>query len=240
MNAGIKAGDTVLVTGAGGGVALLAAQLCVAHGAHVYVTSSSSAKIASVVAFGVAGGVQYTAKDWPARLAKLLQEHGRGELDSVIDGGGGDILGMLGKPGLLKFGGKVVCYGMCVASVLRTLSRHADEMKRTARPKITMTMRNVMSNQQLIGEIRIPLLSLWLVTNSLGDLLGSTMGSREDLLNATNFIAKHNLVVPTIDQVLNGLEAAEEGFNLMKSSGQTGKIVMRVRHEDDGNVLARL
>lgn len=151
VNAEVKQGDTVLVTGAGGGVALLAAQLCVARGAHVYVTSSAPAKISSAVKLGISGGVEYTAKDWPAQLRKLLKEHGRGELDAVIDAGGGDVLGMLGKPGLLKFGGKVVCYGMFVNCLFCFRDSVLTNMCRTASPKITMTMRNVMANHQLIG-----------------------------------------------------------------------------------------
>jgi NADPH:quinone reductase-like Zn-dependent oxidoreductase len=51
----------VLITGIGGGVALLALKLCSAFGAPVYVTpSGSDAKIARVVARGAAGGVNYT------------------------------------------------------------------------------------------------------------------------------------------------------------------------------------
>lgn len=33
-------------------------------------------------------------------------------LDAVIDSAGGDIMGQTGK--ILKLGGRVVCYGMCV------------------------------------------------------------------------------------------------------------------------------
>lgn len=117
VNAGVQKGDTVLVTGIGGGVALLAAQLCAARGAHVYVTSSSAEKIAAAVALGAVGGVDYRAADWPARLKAMIKEAGSPGLDAVIDSGGGDVLGMLGAPGLLKFGGKVVCYGMYVLSL---------------------------------------------------------------------------------------------------------------------------
>jgi NADPH:quinone reductase-like Zn-dependent oxidoreductase len=60
VNARVTRGHTVLITGIGGGVALLALKLCVALGARVYVTSSSDAKIARAVALGAAGGVNYT------------------------------------------------------------------------------------------------------------------------------------------------------------------------------------
>ena len=59
VNALVTRGHMVLITGIGGGVALLALKLFLALGARVYVTSSSDAKIACAVALG-AGGVNYT------------------------------------------------------------------------------------------------------------------------------------------------------------------------------------
>jgi D-arabinose 1-dehydrogenase-like Zn-dependent alcohol dehydrogenase len=60
VNARVTRGHIVLITGIGGGVALLALKLCLALGARVYVTSSSDAKIARAIALGAAGGVNYT------------------------------------------------------------------------------------------------------------------------------------------------------------------------------------
>ena len=65
VNGAVKAGDAVLITGIGGGVALIALQLCVARGAHVYVTSGSADKVARAVALGARGGVLY--KDGASR-----------------------------------------------------------------------------------------------------------------------------------------------------------------------------
>ena len=59
VNARVSHGHTVLITGIGGGVALLALQLCIALGAQVYVTSGSDAKLARAVDLGAAGGVNY-------------------------------------------------------------------------------------------------------------------------------------------------------------------------------------
>lgn len=56
---GIKKDDYVLVTGIGGGVALMALQFAVAVGAHVYVTSSSPEKIQRAIELGAKGGVNY-------------------------------------------------------------------------------------------------------------------------------------------------------------------------------------
>lgn len=60
VNAHVARGHTVLITGIGGGVALLALKLCLALGARVYVTSGSDAKISRAIALGAAGGVNYT------------------------------------------------------------------------------------------------------------------------------------------------------------------------------------
>ena len=59
MNAQVKAGHNVLITGIGGGVALLALQICIARGAAVYVTSGSQEKIRKAVALGARGGANY-------------------------------------------------------------------------------------------------------------------------------------------------------------------------------------
>ena len=59
INAGADKGRNVLITGAGGGVALLAVQLSVAKGANVYVTSGSDDKIQRLLPLGVKGGVNY-------------------------------------------------------------------------------------------------------------------------------------------------------------------------------------
>ncbi|KAL1689616.1 hypothetical protein GGG16DRAFT_57425 [Schizophyllum commune] len=74
----------------------------------------------------------------------------------------------------------------------------------TAAPIIPMTMPAVLRNQKLIG---------------------STMGSRKDLEDATTFMAKHK-IVPVVSDVLDGLDAVEQGFDLIKRGGQFGKIVI--------------
>ena len=129
------------MTGIGGGVALIALQLCLAKGANVFVTSGSEDKIQKATALGAVGGVNYksgvflsffsslrrrcppspfhlftqsvVAEDWPDQLAELLAKRGKSvSLDAVIDSGGGDIMGRVNK--FLKPGGKVVVYGMYV------------------------------------------------------------------------------------------------------------------------------
>uniref|UniRef100_A0A8H8CNM5 Uncharacterized protein n=1 Tax=Psilocybe cubensis TaxID=181762 RepID=A0A8H8CNM5_PSICU len=68
---------------------------------------------------------------------------------------------------------------------------------------------------------------------------GSTMGSHQDLLDATAFIAKHR-IVPIVSHILDGLESAEEGFELIKRGDQFGKVVIKLRGGEMGNTHAKL
>lgn len=81
----LRAGESLLVLGAGGGVATTAVTLGSAVGARVVVTSSSDAKIAQAQALGAAGGVRYdgeAADSWPEDARELAR--GRG-FDVVLD-----------------------------------------------------------------------------------------------------------------------------------------------------------
>jgi len=102
--AAVQAGETVLVTGIGGGVATFALLWMKALGARVFVTSGSPAKIQQAVALGAAGGVNYQESDWPQQLATLA-----GGFDAVIDGTGGAAFD--GYFSLLNGAGRVVIYG---------------------------------------------------------------------------------------------------------------------------------
>ncbi|KAL9099780.1 MAG: hypothetical protein Q9163_004767 [Psora crenata] len=105
-----EAGRNILVTGIGGGVAIMVLLFAVAKGCNVYVTSSSPEKIARAKSLGAKDGVDYTDGDgWWKKLQKLLPRD-RPFLDAVIDGAGGDVVGSTWK--LLKLGGVIVSYGM--------------------------------------------------------------------------------------------------------------------------------
>ena len=103
--ANIKSGETVLVTGIGGGTAVFAMQFALAMGATVFVTSSSTSKIERAISLGASGGVLYTEEDWGKQLQRL---HPRG-FDAVIDSAGGSGFGTLIR--LLGMGGRLVFFG---------------------------------------------------------------------------------------------------------------------------------
>ena len=81
----LKAGETVLITGAGGGVATSLLHLAVAAEAKVYVTSSSEAKIQKAIAIGAAGGFNYSSSDWTTHAKQLS-----GGFDVILDSAAGN------------------------------------------------------------------------------------------------------------------------------------------------------
>ncbi len=99
-----KAGETVLVSGIGGGVALFAAQFAKANGCKVFVSSGSDAKLAIAAQFGFDGYVNYKNPDWHKPLAKES-----GGFDVIIDGAGGSDFSKLLD--LAKPAGRIAIYG---------------------------------------------------------------------------------------------------------------------------------
>jgi zinc-binding alcohol dehydrogenase/oxidoreductase len=94
-------GRSVLITGAGGGVATFAIQIAAALGAAVYVTSSSADKIERALAIGARAGFRYDAPDWPEQARSAVE----GGLDAAVDSFGGpswhNVLKALRRGGVL-------------------------------------------------------------------------------------------------------------------------------------------
>ncbi|WP_059021288.1 zinc-binding dehydrogenase [Mycobacterium sp. M26] len=79
----LRAGESMLVVGAGGGIATMAVQLASHSGASITVTSSSADKITAAVCEGATGGVLHTDPDWPEQ-ARQMSPSGGG-FDLVLD-----------------------------------------------------------------------------------------------------------------------------------------------------------
>jgi zinc-binding alcohol dehydrogenase/oxidoreductase len=69
----LQSGEKILITGAGGGVALFAVQIAVAMGAQVHVTSSSEATLGEAEALGAVAGYNYTREGWKSGLPRSSQ-----------------------------------------------------------------------------------------------------------------------------------------------------------------------
>jgi zinc-binding alcohol dehydrogenase/oxidoreductase len=101
----LKAGETVLVPGVGGGVATFAVILAAAVGARIAVTSSREHKLIRARELGAAIGVRYDQPDW---VRTLKGELGAGA-DLTVDGIGGEVFNDLIH--LTRPGGRIVSYG---------------------------------------------------------------------------------------------------------------------------------
>jgi zinc-binding alcohol dehydrogenase/oxidoreductase len=100
----LQAGQKVLLTGIGGGVAQWALRMARAAGAEVWVTSGSPEKLEAAKSDGAAGGVLYTEAGWGERLAKTA-----GLFDLCVDSAGG--AGWAEIVDALKPGGRLVFFG---------------------------------------------------------------------------------------------------------------------------------
>ena len=102
----VVAGETVLITGVGGGVASLALQIAHSLGARTVVTSGSDQKIERACRLGAVGGVNYRDAQWSRKLRRLLAGQ---PLEVIIDGTGGSVfenaLDLIGPAG------RIVTYG---------------------------------------------------------------------------------------------------------------------------------
>jgi NADPH:quinone reductase-like Zn-dependent oxidoreductase len=173
-NAGVRPGDSVLVQGAGGGVATAAIVLGAAAGLRVFATSRSEDKRKRAVELGAEAAVETGAR-LPQRVDAVLETVGAATWSHSLKS--------------LKPGGTVVISGA------------------TSGPNPPATELN-----------RVFFLELKVV--------GSTMGSKEELASLMDFCAAKG-VRPVIDSTLP-LDRAREGFAKMAEGELFGKIVLTV------------
>jgi NADPH:quinone reductase-like Zn-dependent oxidoreductase len=87
----LQPGKNILITGIGGGVALMALTFATATGANVWVTSGNEEKIQKAKELGAKGGVIYKEEGWEKKLQSMLPAENR-QIDAIVDGAGGDIV----------------------------------------------------------------------------------------------------------------------------------------------------
>jgi len=99
-------GETVLITGIGGGVSAFGLQIAKALGARVIVASRHDAKLAAAAALGADAGVNVTDPNWPKLAVKLTGGEGP---DVVLDSVGGETFAK--ALAAVRRGGRIVTYG---------------------------------------------------------------------------------------------------------------------------------
>lgn len=104
--AGLKAGETVLVHAAGSGVGAAAIQIASRAGAVVYTTASTQEKLDKGIELGAAAAINYTDRDFSEAIRELTG--GRG-VDVVFDHVGADLFDRNLKS--LARGGRLVTCG---------------------------------------------------------------------------------------------------------------------------------
>jgi NADPH2:quinone reductase len=107
--ADVRAGDTVLIEAAGGGVGTLLVQICRNAGARVIAVAGAERKLALARDLGAELAVDYRRGDWAEQVRAAV-----GAVDVVFDGVGGKV--GLAAFGLLDAGGRFCPFGMASGS----------------------------------------------------------------------------------------------------------------------------
>ncbi len=102
--ADLRAGERVLISGVGGGVALFAFQFALAADAVVFATSGSEEKLNRVLKMGATGIANYKEEGWAKSLGKSTPG-----FDVIIDSAGGE--GFNSLINLAAPGGRIAFYG---------------------------------------------------------------------------------------------------------------------------------
>jgi NADPH:quinone reductase-like Zn-dependent oxidoreductase len=103
--ADLKKDEKLLISGIGGGVALIAFQMALAVGAEVWVTSGADGKIELAQQLGAKGGINYKSENWH----KALEIKAGAGFDVILDSAGGD--GFQYFLDLANPAGRIVFYG---------------------------------------------------------------------------------------------------------------------------------
>ncbi len=107
LDAGLRAGEVVLVHGGAGGIGTFAIQAAVALGARVAVTAGSPEKVARCRELGADIGVDYRTEDFVERVREATDGHGA---DVILDNMGAKYLAR--NVELLAIGGRLMVIGL--------------------------------------------------------------------------------------------------------------------------------
>jgi len=183
--AGLRPGETVLVTAGGSGVGGAAIALARMAGARVIATASTPAKRARLLEAGAEHAIDYTAGGWPDEVRALTG--GRG-VDVAVDHVGRDAFP--GALAALANRGRIV---LCGAS---------------SGPEATIDLVDVFARQVSI--------------------IGSSDGSRRELVEVFRLLAEGRVAPPPISAALP-LERAAEAQRMLASRDHYGRVLLTPR-----------
>ena len=181
--AALRAGESVLIVGSGGGVNSLCISFAKAAGAWVYVLAGGKEKAERAMKLGADEVIDYTKfSKWPAEILRIT--HGRG-VDVVVDN--------VGAPTI------------------------QNSLRAAARGGRIVTVGNTKGFEMQFDN-RI------LFTKQVS-ILGSTMGSRQDFLDALQFMMQHKIkaVIDRVEPLSQGIKMLQ----LLEEGRQFGKIVLK-------------
>jgi NADPH2:quinone reductase len=110
--AALQPGETLLVTGAGGGVGLAAVQLGVALGATVIAAAGSAAKLDAAMAAGATHRLDYNSENVVERVKAITNGNG---VDVVYDAVGGDVFDAALRA--IAWGGRLLIIGFAAGRI---------------------------------------------------------------------------------------------------------------------------
>ncbi|MEV0294204.1 zinc-binding dehydrogenase [Nocardia sp. NPDC050710] len=121
---GLRPGEWVLITAAGGGLGTLLIQFARAAGANVIAAARGTAKLELAQRLGAHAVIDYSQPDWAAQAHAAT---GRAGVDAVLDGAGGE----LGRSAaeIITDGGRFIGYG-AAAGGFADLDRASLESRR--------------------------------------------------------------------------------------------------------------
>jgi NADPH:quinone reductase-like Zn-dependent oxidoreductase len=178
----LKAGEDILILGAGAGVGTACIQIARLFGARVIAAASSEEKLEKSRQIGADITINYSREDLPKRVREITQKRG---VDIVVDYIGAHT--WLKSILCLRRGGRLLTCGATTGYDPKEDIRH-------------------IFYRQL-------------------EIIGSTMGSRKDLLDPLSLVIAGKLR-PVIDRVLP-LKEAPEAHRLIEARSTFGKIVLR-------------
>jgi NADPH:quinone reductase-like Zn-dependent oxidoreductase len=214
-------GRNILITGIGGGVAIMALLFAAAAGANVYVSSGSQEKIDRAKTMGAKGGINYKEKGWEKTLKALLPKD-RAFLDAIIDGAGGDVVEKGAK--LLK-----VTSSYYLTSYIHC--NHFTDILFFSQPGGVISIYGMTTSPTMPFQMAAVLKNI--------EVRGSTMGSRKEFADMVKFVQQKNLkpiVSRSVSGGLDNLEGIDSLFEDMKAGKQFGKLVIEVSKEREAKL----